>query len=512
MGQKWRKSAVFIMQIAGVLFLLGLPSSAVRGQGLPFEDKARYEKALEQKVDEVLVRLLGPNQAKVVVEATMDFTRTEKLEVNSEAPAAKADPFKWQAAGGDAAASEYLMPGYPIMGQSQPENRTYNKQLSFPSVFVKRLNVTVLVNKSVEEAAAQNIRQVVSDLLLADQRRGDVISVIRAPFAPLWKTIWYTPETLSLVLKYIILSVMGIVGIIVVAVGFLKLADAMSTMAKVQQSHQITMDLGAGAGGGEGGGDKPALPKLPGSGGGGGGGEASQDVTTAEGAETVFLVRENQVPFLVNIMLKEEPENVALVVNHLEPAVRTAFLKALPQDFSAEVMAHMAKVRFMEPEVIVTLKDELERRLSGAIGGVHKVLESFSTLALRAKREMLLKLEEKHPDLAREVKAHVLLPEDLLKLEDREISLLVSAVKMENWSAAVWDMPQPLKERVRAQMAEKAWKMIEESSKFGMPSREVTETAVESVMDAAEKLIAEGRISNPLEKTMPLMVEGGAAA
>jgi hypothetical protein len=94
MSSKWREIMVFILQLAGGLFLLALLASAVGAQSLPFEDKARYEKALEQKVDEVLVRLLGPNQAKVVVEATMDFTRTEKLEVNSVEQPGKADPFK----------------------------------------------------------------------------------------------------------------------------------------------------------------------------------------------------------------------------------------------------------------------------------------------------------------------------------------------------------------------------------------------------------------------------------
>ncbi len=510
MALKWREPVKLLLLLAGTSIVLGLLAAAARAQGLPFEDKARYEKALEQKVDEVLVRLLGPNQAKVVVEATMDFTRTEKLEVSSDASAAKADPFKWQAAGGEMAASEYLMPGYPIMGQSQPESRTYNKQLTFPSAFVKKLNVTVLVNKSVEEAAANNIRQVVSDLLQADQRRGDAISVIRAPFAPLWKTIWYTPETLSLVVKYIILSVMGIVGIIVVAIGFLKLADAMSTMAKVQQSHQITMDLGGGAGGGEekagglpspGGGKAGALPAPAG----------AVDAAAEEGA-VFFSVKPGQVPFLTNIMLKEDPANVALVVNHLEPAVRAEFLKGLPGDFSAEVMANMAAVRFLEPEAIAALKDELERRLSGAIGGVHVVLESFSSMPLRGKKEMLAKLGEKHPDLAREVKSRILLPEDLLLLADRELSLLVSAVPMEKWSAAVWDLPEPLKEKIKAQMAEKAWLMIEESAKFGMPSREAVEGAMEEVVSAAGKLIGEGRIINPLENRQQLLADGGAAA
>lgn len=471
-------------------------------QGLPFEDKAKYEKVLEQKVDDVLVRLLGPNQAKVVVEATMDFTRTEKLEVSSEANPEKANPFKWQSIGGDSSASDYLMPGFPAFASGGGENKSYNKQLIFPSAFVKRLNVTVLLNKNVPDQSAQNIKAVVSELLMASSARGDEVVIIKAPFAPLWRTIWYAPETLSLVLKYIILSVMGIMGIIVVAVGFLKLADAMSTMAKVQQSHQINMDFGKGGEGGASG--DPAGPSLlEVSAGKALGMDDPEDRGRADGGKVVFNVRKDQVPFLVSMMLKEDPANVALVSTHLDPEVRSEFLKTLPSDFSSEVIASMANIRFMEPDVISTLKDELERRLSGAVGGVEKVLEALENVGLNVKKSMIRQLEQNHPELAREVKGRILLFEDLAKLEDREMSLLASAVKIEDWSSVIWDMPELFRDRLRAQMAEKTWRMLEESAKYGMPSREKIDAAAETVLSVAVKLMNEGRLVNPLTRPAP---------
>jgi len=501
------------MKTIKLILLLLLPACAARAsaQGLPFEDKAKYEKVLEQKVDDVLVRLLGPNQAKVVVEATMDFTRTEKLDINPAADKTKADQFKWQSIGGDSMASDYLMPGFPLLSAGEEQSKSYNKQTSFPSAIVKRLNVTVLLNKDVPEVAAQNIKIVVSDLLMVSSARGDAVSIIRAPFAPLWKTIWYTPETLSLVVKYIILSVMGIVGIIVVAVGFLKLADAMSTMAKVQQNHQISMDFGKGGEGGapgEGGG----TPLLGAGAGKAPGKEAAEEAGQEANGKVVFNVRKDQVPFLISMMLKEDPANVALVATHLEPEVRSEFLRAMPSDFSSEIIASMANVRFMEPDVITALKDELERRLSGAVGGVEKVLEALENVGLSVKKSMLKQLEEKHPDLAREVKGRILLFEDLGKLEDREMSLLASSVKIEDWSAVIWDMPELFKGRLRTQMAEKTWRMLEESAKYGMPSREKIDAAAETVMAVAVKLISEGRVVNPLTRpAAPAAIEQAPA-
>lgn len=485
---KYPKFTALVLVV--LTWLLPRPASA---QGLPFEDKAKYEHALEQKVDDVLVRLLGPNQAKVVVEATMDFNRSEKLEVTSAAPADKGNPFKWQGAGGDAQSGDYLMPGFPSFAAGAGENKSYNRQMMYPSAFVKKMTVTVIVNRDLPELDSGNLRNVVSEMLMLDTKRGDQLSVIKAPFAPLWRTIWYTPEAISLVLKYVMLSLMAIIAMIVVAVGFLRLAGAMSTMAKVQQSHQITMELGKGSAPGA----EPGRPALsgPGVAAQAPGGEAGAGIGDGK---IVFNVRPDQVHFLVNMMANEDPANVALVAGHLQQEVRTDFLKRLPPAFASEVIIHMAKVRFVEPEIITTLKDELERRLSGGVGGLDGALSAIESVSLRARASMLAEMAQKHPELAAEVRKRILMPEDLALLPDRDLSLMVGSVKVEEWAPALFELPEPVRHKIKGQMAEKTWAMIEQSMSYGTPSAEKMEEAMELIMSKTAEMIKDGRITNPL--------------
>ncbi len=485
-----RKHLGFSVLALGALAWL-LPHAAV-AQGLPFEDKAKYEHVLEQKVDAVLVRLLGPNQAKVVVEATMDFNRTEKLDVTPVGEAGKRGVFKWQRAGGDVQSGDYLMPGFPSLASGDGEGRSYNRQMMYPSAFVKKMTVSIIVNRDLPELDGENLRRVVSEMLMLDVKRGDQLSVIRAPFAPLWRTIWYTPEAISMVLKYVMLSLMAIIAMIVVAVGFLRLAGAMSTMAKVQQSHQITMELGKNGIAAT----EPGAPALTGS----GSGTQAPDGETGAGGEAgrvVFNVRREQVQFLVNMMANEDPANVALVAGHLPHEVRTDFLKKLPPSFASDIIVHMSKVRFVEPEIITTLKDELERRLSGGVGGVDEALSAIKSVNLRARSAMLAELTQKHPELAAEVRKRVLMPEDLLLLPEKDLSLMVSAVKVEEWAAAMFELPEPVRQKIKEQMAEKTWAMIEQSLSYGTPSAEKMEEAMELIMSKAMELVKEGRIANP---------------
>ena len=494
-----RGRGVFPVLTAGLLFAF-LPAVHAQ-QSLPLDDKARYERSLEQKADETVLKLLGPNQAKIAVQAFMDFTRTEKVYVilGTASDADKSKMFKWQTASTEGQPfNEYLLPGFPSMdgAANTQQNQTYQKQVIFPASFITKLLVSVIISRELGENEIQAVRSVVSEVLGLDEKRGDELTIVKAAFAPFWKTIWYTPDAVNLVFKYGILTIMGIISMIVVAVGFLKLAGAMNTMAKAQQSHQITMDMGKGA---QGGAPALGLPSTDALEFGGPEKKESQGGEEAESQEIVFNVRPDQVDFLVNLMSGEDPANVALVAGHLESGVRSEFLRKLPSDLSSEVISSMASVRFVETEVITTIKEELEKRLSGTFGGVAKVIESLDKVNLRTKKEMLEKLEMRHPDIAKNVRSKIFLAEDLLKFSERELSLLASAVKLDDWAYALWDLSPEFKERLHNQLTDKTWQILEQTMKYSAPSREKTDQAIELIVGAALTLIKEGKAANPLE-------------
>ena len=468
-------------------------------QILPFENKAKYEKMLEEKIDAVLIKILGPGQAKIVVDATLDFTRTEKFKVRPDIDANEKEAFKWQGIGGKGVRNDYLLPGFPTLDAASTENKSYDKQFLYPSTFVKKLDITVMLNKNVSDEDAANIRIIVSRLLMVDIERGDSLSIVKASFAPFWETIWYTPAALSMVLKYVILTIMGIIAMVVVSIGFLRLAGAMSTMAKVQQSHQITMDLGKGGKPptGEDGEELGALPEI------GGKSEeyAGEEELDAddENKRIIFNVRHDQVIFLVNMMIKEDPSNVALILTHLAPNIRADFLKKLPSKFASEIIANMSKVRFVEPDTILVLKEEVEKRLSGAVGGVARVIETLEGVSLKTKKEMIEELHKEHPDIAVQVKKNVLLVEDLALCSDKDLSTIISKIKTEEWATAMWDIVDPLRQRIREQMADKTWQMIEQSMSYGSPSPERINQSLEKIIETVFTLIKEGHVLNPLE-------------
>jgi len=135
---------------ANILFAILFLSlmSILFSQDLPYEEKAKYENFLAQKIEGMLVKLLGPNQAQVMVDIEMDFTKTEKVDYENKNE--NKQDFKMQNQAGDVTGVEYLMPGFGLPGTSEKGNQSYKRQLLFPTHFIKKMKETVLVNKNID--------------------------------------------------------------------------------------------------------------------------------------------------------------------------------------------------------------------------------------------------------------------------------------------------------------------------------------------------------------------------
>ena len=74
------------------------------------EEKAKYEKVLEQKVEQVLQEMLGPGRAKVVINLDMDLSQKEKYKMDSSSATQAYEKYAWA----NQDDQLYFMPGFPI--------------------------------------------------------------------------------------------------------------------------------------------------------------------------------------------------------------------------------------------------------------------------------------------------------------------------------------------------------------------------------------------------------------
>ncbi|TBR17029.1 hypothetical protein EPO15_17845 [bacterium] len=471
-------------------FCVGAAGPARAQQSIPLEEKAKFERALEQKAESMLVSLLGPSRSRVMVDAVLDFTRVEKFDVKSGGAADKdaGTVFMWQNIGAESAGGQELLPGIPNPEAQNPgfgQTKSYERQQSFPTSFVKSLSVTIVMDNSVTPAERAAITDQMPKVLNLNIGR-DSLQVVQMPFAPAWKTIWYQPEAMSILFKYGLIALMTLTTLVVVAACFLKLAEAMDSMAQAQ-AQQLQMDFG------------PNEEKKE--------GEEGEEGEKKEGegpaAEVpapnrlVFNVGLHQIDTLLEILRGQEPENLALVAAHLKPEVKKAFLARLAPRVYSEVLLHLGSIRFVEPDMVQTVKDELERRLDSAVGGRKDLLDLIEESDMKAKRELLGLLEGRDPELYALVRSRVLLFEDVAFLDARDWSMVMGQVSLEQWAAALHEGEERVREGLQAQMLPKTWAILEQMIAGSRPTPAAVGKAQEQIAAAVLKLVASGRIQNP---------------
>src|SRR5690625_1242527 len=93
---------------------------------------------------------------------------------------------------------------------------------------------------------------------------------------------------------------------------------------------------------------------------------------------------------VLNFIINEHPQTIALVLSYLDPEQSGQILSELPQDMQAEVAKRIAIMDSTSPEIIGQVEQVLERNLSSALtedytqtGGIERSEEHTSELQSR---------------------------------------------------------------------------------------------------------------------------------
>ncbi|MBI3288244.1 MAG: hypothetical protein HYZ74_01860 [Elusimicrobia bacterium] len=216
----------------------------------------------------------------------------------------------------------------------------------------------------------------------------------------------------------------------------------------------------------------------------------------APAAEAVVInVALEQVEPLAEMLAGEAPANVALLVTHLSGDIRTRLLAALPAPMSEEVLASLGKVRYVEPEVIESLKEEVERRLAGAVGGIGRLISLIEAGDFADRQRMIETLAARDPELGRRLRERVFLLENLAELDKTEWSLLKAKVSNEDWAWALSQGPQEVVEALRQNSAPGSWQILSQMLSDPGVTSDQRRGAQQRLAQAVTALIVDGKIN-----------------
>ena len=221
--------------------------------------------------------------------------------------------------------------------------------------------------------------------------------------------------------------------------------------------------------------------------------------TMEGGLETVKMLDPRTI---ANFLTNEHPQTAAVIMAHLDPSVAGNVLKELPEKVRTEVVHRLATLERVSPMVIRQLDEALqeELRASAAVsgskmGGVDNAAKIMAKLDRNTTSTILTELDEVDTDLANEIRNLQFVFEDILKIEDHGIQLILKEVNQDDLIIAMKTASDGMKDKIFGNMSERAAMMMKEDvDSLGPKKLSEVESAQSKVISVCKRLEEEGKI------------------
>ncbi|OGG46399.1 MAG: flagellar motor switch protein FliG [Candidatus Handelsmanbacteria bacterium RIFCSPLOWO2_12_FULL_64_10] len=196
---------------------------------------------------------------------------------------------------------------------------------------------------------------------------------------------------------------------------------------------------------------------------------------TSNGFYLLRNVPSNQIaPFIS----KEHPQTIALILSQLDPSQAAGVVAMLPEKLQADVTYRIATLDNISPQVLKqieeSLAEELQTVLSGQvaeIGGPKRVAEILNMTGRSTERAILEKLDGQDPEIAENIRNMMFTFDDIVRLTDREIQLVLREVDTKDLAVALKGAGPEIQDRVFSNVSERVGQMIKEEMEFLGPVR-----------------------------------------
>jgi flagellar motor switch protein FliG len=228
-------------------------------------------------------------------------------------------------------------------------------------------------------------------------------------------------------------------------------------------------------------------------------GGLNSNATQARTLESLEMV---DAKSLATFLTSEHPQTVAVILSHLEAEKKSEVLRRLPENLQSEVVLRIANLEHVAPELIAEVDRVLRQELSSmstveqaTLGGVQPVAEMLNVMDKNTEASIMSRLEEKDPILAEEIRKLMFVFDDIVKIDDRGIQVLLKEVPNDRLLLALKTASEDIRTKIFKNISARAAEALKEDLSGMAPARlSDVESAQQEIVNIARRLEAEGRI------------------
>lgn len=209
-------------------------------------------------------------------------------------------------------------------------------------------------------------------------------------------------------------------------------------------------------------------------------------------------------PEQIYVFLRNEaPQTIALVVANLHTTLAAQVLGQLPPEEQAEVSSRIATMTETRPEVVQRVEAVMRQKLSNVLsqdyavaGGVAALADILNHSDRPTERNVLDQLAEANAELAEEIRLLLFTFEDVGKLDDRSIQMVLKEVDQKDLAIALRGVSEDVRASIFKNMSERGAELLREEIEFQPPQRRrVVEEAQGRVVAIVRRLEEAGAVT-----------------
>lgn len=205
---------------------------------------------------------------------------------------------------------------------------------------------------------------------------------------------------------------------------------------------------------------------------------------------------------LVNLLLDEHPQTIALVLCYIQPDKAARVLSEFPKELQVDVAERIGTISSTSPKIIHRIEKVMESKFSTLIendsekvGGVKALVDILNSASRSTEKSILGDLEKTQPTLAGEVKASLFTFEDIITLDKMDVQKVLRDVANDVLALALKGSNDDIKNFIYENLSNRAVDNLKEELEFVGPTRlSAVEEAQQEIVGVIRKLDEAGEI------------------
>jgi flagellar motor switch protein FliG len=214
------------------------------------------------------------------------------------------------------------------------------------------------------------------------------------------------------------------------------------------------------------------------------------------------FLRRTPAEQIVVFLRNESPQTTALVVSNLHTTLAAQVLSDIDPEIQADVALRIAMMGETRPEVVTQVENVMRSRLSAVgaqelavAGGVKSLADILNSSDRTTERNVLDELAKADSELAEEIRLLLFTFEDVVKLDDRSIQMVLKEVDQKDLAIALRGVSEDVRGRIFGNMSERGAELLREEIDFQPPQRKrVVEEAQGRIVGVVRRLEEAGAI------------------